>query len=655
MKRLIVYKPLLRAFDKSSLIRALKKELLSKAFNKTNKKHKMVIYGGMLEPEETKEETKEETVFYPSETKEEITELTPDETKEEITELTPDEEEELKRENEHATKWNDNLDIYEKELESKKHAKQDAAYKLFMKNTYKKFIKNQLKLYNDYNAEIEEVEKGVLDDVLDKLNNLIEKGSKYEWILDEESDKYILVTKGQEINERGFMPKFSIEAGERVIDKYMQGYDLSFKLNKGKETDEIEWGDNLKLENDNDYGVEINEIINDINNNRPNVLKRVLNKDGEAYVKVKEFSNKFIPDNEENKKVAFAYMDTVKVDNKYIYKDNTEKKEQDYKSPGKWAEYIICGTNNKLAKQMWGKGGNMQVTDGIISDIYSRMIGNIKNKGLNFCIDNVDLNLNIFSESKAYTTTKFLSFYNINMNLKQTYYHELLRHIRDHIEDHYLSNNEKIKKKLLEKIELIRNILINRKEFDKEFYKNNTYMGIGISINKFNKMTIPTDYDFNNSPSTQKEIEYVMDKQDQLYTPIIDNERYITGMKIVRNPKEIEKLDKEIKIKEDKKGKLTEKQQKVLDDRKSKKDVIIKNDDFFDETFNNEVIRGKRFKYVITVKFSDVVAIFNYTDNKLIDGDFLPRTFKVGYSFDAQEDTDFNSIIIPIEQFIVVG
>jgi hypothetical protein len=596
-------------------------------------------------PKESKEESKEETVYYPEETKEELTPETKEETKEET------------EPEEHTIKWNNNIDIYEEEYKKRPAVNKDT-YKKYMKDMNKKFIKNQLKLYNDYKIDIKEEEEKVLDGALKNLNNLIEKGSKYELIFDEESGKYMLVIEGQEINEQGFMPKFSIEAGEGVIDKYIQAFDISFKLNKGKETDEIEWGDNLKLKNDDDYDPEINEIINDINNNRPNVLKRVLNKDGAAYVKVKEFSNKFIPNNEENKKVAFAYMDTVKVDNKYIYKDNTEKKEQDYKSPGKWAEYIICGTNNKLAEQMWRGGGNMQVTDGIISDIYSRMIGNIKNKGLNFCIDNVDLNLNIFSESKAYTTTKFLSFYNINMNLKQIYYHKLIKRIREVIKDHYLSNNEKIKKKLLKKIKLIRNILRNRKEFDKDFYKNNIYMGIGISINKFNKMTIPTEYDFNNSPSTKREIEHIMDKQDQLYTPIIDNERYITGMKIVRNIKEIEKLDKEIKIKEDlliEKGKLTTKQQEVLDDRRRKKDVIIKNDDFFDETFNNEVIRGNRFKYIITVKFSDAVAIFNYTDNKLIDGNFLPGTFKVGYSFDAQEDTDFNSIIIPIEQFIVVG
>jgi hypothetical protein len=429
--------------------------------------------------------------------------------------------------------------------------------------------------------------------------------------------------------------KFNQDDGKVVrIDKISTQtgpLDFEFNLTVKEVNDEVDkyWKSNIKTVLDPDaYGEEFKDIIKEINDT-------VLYEDkytDDMYEKSKELTMK-LP----NQDLAYKYMKPIIINNKSKYYNAdgtlimttmtnkvTDAVEtvsllyKEYISPGKPSEFSICGLDNKLAKKIYGfEHPNIQNADYIVENI---LVQQNKKGGTSkqFCIDHVDTTNKIFSEMKAYksmTKLKYKEMYRANIKLKKKYINQLKKELDANIEA-YLK--EKRKKpvnmenvnKYMSNIDALRKVLSDKKEFEKDFYKNKRYIGIGVTMNKFNEIIIPTGYDFNDSPSTEKEMLHVKESQGQKFIPHII-------------------------------------------DRKIVKITSANNDKEFDKAFNNAINISKKnsYDYMITCTLVDGVCVYNYTKDGLVENDFILGTYKCAYPSDSRDYKYYNAVLIPIEMF----
>ena len=139
-------------------------------------------------------------------------------------------------------------------------------------------------------------------------------------------------------------------------------------------------------------------------------------------------------------------------------------------------------------------------------------------------------------------------------------------------------------------------------------------MGIPITINKWNKVVVPDDYDYDDSPSTEEQINYIIKSQGQKFIPYTDN-RYIIGYEQVG-------------------GSSKEYNEKMTD------------------YINEDLIQDKRFQFMITVRFKNGIGVYNYTMDNLVDNDFILGKYKNSYAHDTRA-LKYNSVLIPIEKYIL--
>lgn len=380
-----------------------------------------------------------------------------------------------------------------------------------------------------------------------------------------------------------------------------------------------------------EYGEEFKDIIKEINDT---VLYEDKYTDA-MYEKSKELTMK-LP----NQDLAYEYMKPIKINNKKKYYNEdgtlimttmtnkvTDAVEtvsllyKDYSAAGKPSEFSICGLDNKLAKKIYGfDHPNIQNADYIVENI---LVKQNKKGGTSkqFCIDHVDTTNKIFSEMKAYksiTSLKYKKMYRVNIELKKIYIDILKSQLVDNIK---LYLNEKSKKKInienlnayKTNIDTLHKVLSDKKEFEKDFYKNSKYVGIGVTMNKFNEIIIPDGYNFNDSPSPKKDILHVKESQGQKFIP-------------------------------------------HMKDRQIVKITSAAGDTAFDNAFNKKINISEEnpYKYMITCTFVDGVGVYNYTKDGLVDKDFILGTYKCAYPSDSRKHEYYNAVLIPIEMFDLI-
>lgn len=413
--------------------------------------------------------------------------------------------------------------------------------------------------------------------------------------------------------------KFKIENNNLVVEVKEEGpkYEYDKNLDPGVAEVQIKkyWEENkpTELETDEDLSDHINLMIEEITNVQEAMFDELMKN-------IKPSEMKKIYDSEEdfyNFELGKEFMKTIVVNGKkYFYKTvkgkevfDEEKAEKEFYSSGKPGEFSICGVNNPNAKMFYGvKKPNFQITDYIIENLIGGGIGK------QFPIDNIDQTNKIFNEMKSYNKLSKLNYarcYNANISLKKCYYNTLLQELKEIIKDYIISkelNNKKQMKILEGDIETMYEVLTNKNSFDLDFYKNRKYCGVGITMNKFNPVSIPEGYDFEDSPSTKKQIEKVASRQGQKFIPNIKN-KYVVGM-----------------VKKSGEGKAQ-----------------------FDKGFK-ELISNDKYKYLFTCVTPDGVCVYNYTEDDDVKDDFILGTYKCGYSADDREG-NYNGVIIPIEKF----
>ena len=437
-----------------------------------------------------------------------------------------------------------------------------------------------------------------------ELNELVLKGNKYKI----ENNQLVEVIEEKTIGEfESTKYSTSVAKARDIVNKY-------WKKGTGQEIKKT------IINEDSNYEKKINKYIREIKQKENEILNNIIPEP--EYKKAETFAQKF-PD----RTLGYAYMDTIKVGNKNIFigkniNETNKLKENAYNDSGKPAEFSICGINNPLAKKIFNvipnissfyvNNPNVQITDYIVDDIFKRQ-GLDSDIGKQFCIDNVDTTNNFFSESKDYKGLNYKTGFDLNAQLKEVYYNELIVDLDKLIAKYILEEDEEEKEALLNDIKAYKATLTDKDEFDKDFYKNRHYIGIGVTMNKFNKIEIPEDYDYDDSPSNEKQMTRVMNSQGQRFIPVMED-RYI--VKILR-----------------KRGKTNKEEA-----------------DFFDINFNKEVIKNP-MKYYITTNFSKVLGTYNYTDDDLVENDFILGTYKTAYPEDDRTGAHYNGVLIPIEKF----
>jgi len=286
--------------------------------------------------------------------------------------------------------------------------------------------------------------------------------------------------------------------------------------------------------------------------------------------------------------------------------------DKEYSMPGKPAEFSICGIDNRFARRFYDvKDPNVQVCDFIVEEING-------DSGKSFCIDCVDTDNQMFIEMKYYAGINYIEQYNLNRKLKIIYINDLKQKIVNLLKEIRNKSLVDEKEKNTKKLNKIYKILTKKSLFERAFYSNNDYLGVGVTMNKFDDIVVPSDYNYKTGPNTEEKIDDVKKSVGRFYVPKFDKTRHIT---------EIE--------------------------------CTIKGDTAKRDNFNKQfkkVLKGKRstspsYKYFVTCVFKGVVGVYSYTEDDFINGNFMLGSYKCAYAFDAP--TSYNAVLIPIEKFIL--
>jgi hypothetical protein len=183
---------------------------------------------------------------------------------------------------------------------------------------------------------------------------------------------------------------------------------------------------------------------------------------------------------------------------------------------------------------------------------------------------------------------------------------------------------------IMKKIKDTLDILTDKDKFNKDFYKNSkgSYVGIGVTMNKFNPIKIPKGYDFKDSPNTREQISIIKHNQNQKFIPEIEN-RKVLGMTIKRV------------------------QDKVKDTEKNKTKRKKEYDDIDNAIKNRIFSEGQEYEYRITCAMSDAIGVYDYTNDDYVENDFILGTYRTAYAHDEREGGDQNAVLIPIEKFVL--
>jgi hypothetical protein len=383
-----------------------------------------------------------------------------------------------------------------------------------------------------------------------------------------------------------------------------------------------------KLKTDPDYGTKFNDMIKHIN--KTTLLDEPMDDKSSEFKPYLDLRKKIPvpkkqdgPDIEPEPNIK-KYMTSIIVKGKpYFLNDDDIPDEElilkEYNSPGKPSEFCICGPDNKLAKKIYNVDHpNMQVTDYIAMNYLPE---DKEYLGKQFCIDNVDTSNRIFSEMKYYEPINYVSQYNINIQLKEVYIDMLKVDLRTYIEQYISSEDKKTKKDIMDNINAIYNVLSDKKEFNKDFYKYRRYMGVGITMNKFNPIVFPDNFDFSDrieGENFKLKLERVKASQGQLFAPIMTN-RKITKIVMV-TPKATPEVRSE-----------------------------------FNKNFNKflKISESNPYIFDITTVFNKGVGVYPYSDDDLVKNDFILGVYQSAYAFDDRKRIHYNAVLIPIEKFIL--
>ena len=308
------------------------------------------------------------------------------------------------------------------------------------------------------------------------------------------------------------------------------------------------------------------------------------------------------------------YLDTVNIAGKPVSRTTFK-----FYSKPKLFEYGICGIDNVNAMKLFLiQHPNFQVSDFIVEHIFQTHKKEIKGKvpngaqGGQFCQDNIDITNAIINEMKYYEDENYESMYKLNIQLKEIYINELLESINNELIEYLKSNDESI----LDGLKIFIEILSNKDKFDKQFYLENPYLGIAITINKWNPVKIPKDFDFEECPNTPEQVEIIKSNQGQKYIPHMRN-RHIISYEYIDASPEVKKL--------------------------------------MTEELNKEIFKGRKFKFYITVGFSKCIGVYDYSSDILVIDDFILGTYHASYTHDKRGEVSFNSVLIPVEKFTLKG
>lgn len=484
-----------------------------------------------------------------------------------------------------------------------------------LKRNIQAYIKaiNQIIEYKTTNNVQYEPLDNALKEYLDELNEL-DVHKKY--VIADNSLIHTEIVKEKKETDLSFEPNLLQTKAEKKITEY-------WSVNKKP----------VKIEDDDIYDKKTKKIIKKINELDVNTLMDPEINENDEYIQmcIKTGSVDF-PNKQESKK----YMEQVMVNNKlYFYNDdgslkkkmytkhdksgkriydkngNIEKEElvmidKEYDMAGKPAEFSICGYKNPFAKAFYDvKKPNIQVCDFIVEEITG-------SSGKQFAIDTVDFDNKLFIEMKYYRGINYIEQYNLNRKLKLIYINDIKNDIKKCIlklhNPVYKNNKESLKTELDNYID----ILSTKDKFEHAFYKNNGYLGVGITMNKF--ANIEDLIDYINGPSTEEMINHVKDSQGRVYVPNFNDDRRITKITL-----------------------------------ETSKASANKN---FNEKFNNR-LKGEDnpYKYFVTCVFGKVVGVYNYTDDNMLDKNFILKSYKCSY--EQLSGTKFNAVLIPIEKFLL--
>jgi hypothetical protein len=486
-----------------------------------------------------------------------------------------------------------------KHVQSRKESKADPQahyYKTQLANAYIKSINDTISIILKINnfADIIVI-KNAHNDITLWLSDLneINKNNQYQI----ENGKLIKIEKEPTVKGE-FDENLSIDKAKKLIKNYWDTNNKS-ELTTNKSYDK--------------YDKDINKIIKEINDFTDNdglIDQKYTSKEDKSFLKAIAFGDNF-PDTE----LAYSYMDTITVHGEKKFK-TMDQKYKEYSSDGKSAEFSICGVNNPLANKIYGiTTPDMQVSDFIVENILGSQIGK------QFCIDNIDTTNKIFSEMKDYARgSTYMSSYLLNIELKKMYINDLKNDLNNLIKKYMVEKDLEKKATMKENIKIYRDTLTDIKLFEKDFYTNRNYIGIGVTMNKFNPIVVPDGYDYSDSPNTKEHIEFVKSRQGQKFAP------RMTDRKITH----------------------------VTYEAKNKPDDVSK----FNTEFNELI--DVPYTYIITCTFDQgkkygkkVIGVYNYTLDDLVKNDFILGTYKCGFKEDDRDKIYISAVIIPIEKFIL--
>jgi hypothetical protein len=444
------------------------------------------------------------------------------------------------------------------------------------------------------------------NNLLVKVNNLISRGNK----LKIENNELVEIEKENEKDPWKQEKELMLKEAKAIIDKFTQENQLTI------------------LTKNEDNGKEINKIIDEINTAETKSIFDLELKDKEVD-KSEVLSNKCI-----NKKLGDAYLSTVEIDGDKF----TKAEMKSLYGSGKALEFGVCGLNNSNAMVLFGvQQPKMEVTDFIVEDIYlskvkpqlealrARQIQEGYKKkdlievpntslGAQFCQDNVDRINKIINEMKDYNNVNYQKMYNYNIKLKKIYFNYLKTQVEELIEEYTTITSEKKKEKKLKEINEYKSLMTNKENFDKAFYKNRKYLGIPITINKWNPVEIPEDHDDDDAVNTEEQLKIVQSLQGQKFIPHMKN-KYINKYEQVGGSSDIY-------------NKLMTKY------------------------LNEDILKGNKFEFMVTVRFSHAIGVYNYTKDPLVTDDNILGTYKASYSHDKRI-LKYNSVLIPIEKYVM--
>ena len=361
---------------------------------------------------------------------------------------------------------------------------------------------------------------------------------------------------------------------------------------------------NVILKSKDKYSEDIKDIINNVNN---------VNLDEYAGTEINESSEYIKPylklrENFPNKILSKDYMEKIIINGEKKYKDSTSI-DTDYNSAGKSAEFSICGINNLFAKRFYDvEYPNMQITDFIVNNI------NGDKSGQNFCFDNIDITNKKINEMKYFEKINYIERCNLNRELKLIYINELKEEIKNLIKKIYTPEYKSEIKDNKIKLQDTYNKLDNKANFERAFYSNRKYIGIGITMNKLANIKSPSKHIYNET-NTVDMINHVKSSQGRDFVPSFNNDRRVT---------------------------------KVIYDIKTKPEKQKK----FNDTFN-DIIKGEEtpYSFYVTCVFDKVVGVYDYTNDVYIYKNYILDTYKC--AFDQLDGKKYNAVLIPIEKFIL--